>query len=207
MVDAQQAFKDFLGQRLLPALKQRGFSGRGSTFHLERSGSWGLVGVQKSQESRKDRVRFTVNLGVTSGRLQRFAARASHGSRPTVEDCHWQERLGFLLPDPQDRWWTIDPAHTVEALAPELVAQVLEVGVPEVEKYLSDEALRDLWLSGRSPGLTELERLQNLAALLSAIGPRDALPRVLSDLRTISPAAAMLLERKLAASREPPPPA
>jgi hypothetical protein len=52
--------------------------------------------------------------------------------------------------------------------------------------YLADEELRDLWTSGISPGLTNVQRLRNLSILLNTIGPKDLLEGVIGQLRNIS---------------------
>ena len=59
----------------------------------------------------------------------------------------------------------------------------MKAAVPEISRYVSDEALRDLWLSGRSPGLGEYERLRYLAVLLKAISPGEHLEPTLEALR------------------------
>jgi len=51
---------------------------------------------------------------------------------------------------------------------------------------MTDEALRDLWLSGASPGLNEFERFKNLSVLLKAIGPSDLLEPVLHNLLRVT---------------------
>jgi hypothetical protein len=46
-----------------------------------------------------------------------------------------------------------------------------------LDKYATDEAMRDLWLSGRSSGLNWSTRLR-LRRLLEALGPRELLDEI-----------------------------
>lgn len=53
---------------------------------------------------------------------------------------------------------------------------------PIINKYISDEALRDLWLSGQSPGISSVRRLMYLSVMLRALGPIESLNDVSRDL-------------------------
>ena len=96
------------------------------------------------------------------------------------------QRLGHLLPEHRDIWWSIDADTSLEDLGQEIQRTLIELAIPELERYMCDEALRDLWLSGISPGLTDFQRLMNVSVLLKMLGPEDALPTVLEDLRRVS---------------------
>jgi hypothetical protein len=170
---------------------------RGSLFHSAIAGNWGVIGFQKSQSSTREEIAFTVNVGVVSARLARFSPRRAKGEvLPTPDEWHWGHRLGFLMPEHDDVWWKIDGRSDSE-VTPGVGGALVQYAVPEIAKHASDEALRDLWLTGRSPGLTDLQRLRNLAVLLHFLGPADRLPAVLQDIATISKGAAQLLEAKL----------
>jgi hypothetical protein len=54
--------------------------------------------------------------------------------------------------------------------------------VPEIMLYKSEDALRDLWQSGRSPGLTEGQRIICLAALLKEMGRELELRKLEDDI-------------------------
>lgn len=102
-----QAFKDLVDQ-VADALKKRGYTRRGTILFHERDGNWSLIEFQKSQKTSVDAVLFTVNLGVVSGRLARFfSVPLSPGRPPEASEWHWRERLGFLLAEGQDRWWSL----------------------------------------------------------------------------------------------------
>ena len=74
-------------------------------------------------------------------------------------------------------------AYQVRGQVNEIEKHVVNLAVPMIEQYIRDEALRDLWLSGASPGETDLMRLRYLAVLLKALGPDVHLEPTLDALR------------------------
>ena len=139
-------------------LKLRGFRKAGLSFSAARSGVTLLVGLQSSTGSSQGALRVTCNLGI---RVERLADRP--GS--SVWEAHWRERIGFFLPAPHDHWWVC--ASDDEArLAGRGIADLLESrALPEMERLSSLTALAALWSSGRSPGLTEGQRIDYLSQL------------------------------------------
>lgn len=169
---------------LTPALTSHGFRRRSQRFHLCHDGNWSVVEFQKSTRSTGDKVIFTVNLGVALRRLLTFAGLDATRPAP-IEECHWRERLGFLVGS-QDKWWTIDPGTAMNDIGQELQRDLLNFAVPEVTRFLDEQALKALWLQGQSPGLTDIQRLKHLSVLLKALGPPEELERTLRDLKDSS---------------------
>lgn len=181
MADAQTAFADLVSALFREFARDLGFSRERNTFRRSDRGNTALIQVQKSSKSERTRVSFTVNLGV-------FSAAATTGDpprRPSLEDCHWRERIGFLLPGRRDTWWEVDATTNVDRLKAELVTYLRSYALPVLISYLDDSKLRDLWLSGKSPGLTEFQRLRNLLALLWRLGPRELVPPIEEELRRL----------------------
>ena len=75
---------------------------------------------------------------------------------------HLRERIGWLTPERMDKWWDISEDTDVEALASEISGLVAEKGAPYLLQYADKDSLIALWESGRSPGLTETQRLRYL---------------------------------------------
>jgi hypothetical protein len=92
-------------------LKTHGFTKKGDTFYFLSEGNWGLVSFQKSKGSSKGAVKFTINLGVQSTTLTQVLG-SNNSDKPSIEDCHWKKRIGFLLPQKQDYWWVIEENST-----------------------------------------------------------------------------------------------
>lgn len=164
-------------------LKREGFARAKRLFWVERASNIGVVDVQKSSKSTGDQTIFTFNIGVWSDRIGRFVTSNRKSKPPEVDDCHWRERVGFLLPGRNDKWWTIGESDDPTRVSQELGAIIEDVAVPAVMAHISDDALRDEWLAGQSPGLTDMQRLMYLSILLSDIGPRDALADVIAELQ------------------------
>jgi hypothetical protein len=192
MADQSLRYEQLLTE-LGPVLSEQGFRRRGQRFHLRGGDNWALVEFQKSTKSTREATIFTVNLGVALGRLLTFAG-VDTARPPSIDQCHWSERIGFLVGS-RDKWWTIDQATDVGALDEELRREIVDRGVPEIKRLLSEEALKILWLEGRSPGLTDIQRLKHLSVLLKALGPAEQLEptlRRLEDLSAGKPTAGMV---------------
>jgi hypothetical protein len=140
-----------------------------------------MIGFQKSVKSSRDTTSFAANLGVSSKRILQFLGGPE---RPGLDDYHWNERLGFLGPQHDDVWWTVSSGSR-EAMA-EVVTLLRQYGIPELERLSSDVALRDLWLTGRSPELTEPRRLICLSTLVASLGPAEELPALKEQMRNIA---------------------
>jgi hypothetical protein len=141
-----------------------------------------LLDFQKSRNSTNSEKIFTINLGVCSGELLQFFSPDLLNKKPSIEVCHWRERIGFLLPEHQDKWWTIRTAESLNILFSELEEIIIHIAIPAIKLHLSDEQLSNEWLSGKSPGLTDTQRLVNLSVLLRSIGDIDSLLGVYKEL-------------------------
>ena len=185
-MQAAYAFTTLLKDMVGPELKEHGFSKKGPTFYLWCKDNWGLINFQKSSSSTNESITFTVNLGVASSRLLKFFSSVKETGKPSIWDCHWRERLGILLPEHNDKWWVLYRETDLESLHNLLSRNLRELVIPEIARYIGDEQLRDLWLEGKSPGLTNVQRLLYLSVLLKALGPLDYLGPVLEELQRIS---------------------
>jgi hypothetical protein len=180
-----QLFAKILSGWVAPILASHGWVRKKQFFFKKQGDSWGVISFQKSSKTNKDEIVFTINLAVISGTLQKFFS-ARTIEEPSLTDSHWRCRIGALLAENLDKWWVISNATSLEELKNELSSCLTNVAVPQIEKYLDDSALRDLWLKGYSPGLTEFQRLRYLSVLLKTIGPIDSLQIVLQKLKQLS---------------------
>lgn len=178
---ASTEFTKLIKDCLKPLLIESGFKGRGNTFISKKAEVWSLINFQKSRKSSAAEVAFTVNLGIASSTLFNFYSKEVQ--QPTIEDCHYRQRIGFLLPSHNDKWWTINSGIDIDSLCEDLKKCLTEYAFIELEKYSSNSALRDLWLSDKCPGLTDTQRLMNLTVLLKIIGPTDVFDSVVEKMR------------------------
>jgi hypothetical protein len=144
-----------------------------SAFAIKEGNNWGVINFQKSQSNTKSEVRFTINLDIFSGAIRDFLEGEKVNSAPKTGGSHWNKRIGFLLPEKKDYWWTITDATNIAVLEKEITAMVSSIAVEEIKKNLSDANLINQWKEAVSPGITEFQRLQYLAILMKFTGQPD----------------------------------
>ncbi len=140
-----------------------GFSRRGAALRIMGPGVCGLIEFQRSMKNTKEKLLFTVNLGIVCGDL--LESGAATLSKARVIDAHVRGRIGMLLPEHRDKWWEITASTDSDALAGEVADLVLNEAAPYIQRYLSIDSVEALWESGQSPGLTDRQRIDRLAAL------------------------------------------
>jgi hypothetical protein len=178
------------------ALKERGFSAKGTTFYRKcQTGNTVVLSVQKSVKSSSADAQVTINYGVYSqrigGRLQDDASSALD-----VSKAHWRKRLSE---GGREKWLRVKSEDSPEVIG-RIILGAAEDVLTELAQTASDEALRGVWLSGSSPGIGNMQRLLFLAILINEIGPADRLKGVVADLRSLVSGSAheRLVEGRLA---------
>lgn len=173
MMKAAESFKHLkacLAKRLAPS----GFVGAGNILWRKVHDTVVVVEIQKDRRySTKEEVRFTVNAGISVDALRDVIAAAggpSSSDVPPPEGCHWRQRLGHLLPVQSDMWWSVRDEQSAQSVCDEIASGLIYIALPKVEAMASSEVLVRSWQEGRGQGLTEYERLVNLARLLIALG-------------------------------------
>lgn len=147
-------------QQVLAPLK---FRRRRHTFFADRNDVLWIVNIQKSIKSTKEALIVTVNLGI----LARSLAERTDGNSGHAEiwDCHWRSRLGHLMPENSDRWWRVASEEEASETAREVTLLLAEYGLPILEDLDSTDRLAALWETGKSPGLTAVQRDRYLSQL------------------------------------------
>ena len=190
--------KKLVADELRATFKAHGFRAKGLTFHRQVADNFGIIQLQKSRNSTAGIVEFTINLGVFSGRVQRTLSECMWMPEvtgvPTEPVCHLRKRVGSLLPEARDVWWSIRAGADVAELGA-TIRSVLELqAFPFLEPRISDEGLRDHWLQRAPRGPQGLA----LAVLTRDLGPRELLAPLLERLRAETPASATLLVAAIA---------
>jgi hypothetical protein len=193
-----------LARDVKPFLRARGFAGTGTIYRLDRDGNRVVVQLQSSNSSTRRAALITVNLGVWSRRVATFDDSEAAERRVHIYDCHWRSRLGEFDSPASDRWWTVEGTAQDAAVRQDIERLLAERALPVVEGLSADEALRDLWLSGRSPGRTNFQRLYDLSVLLVQIGPSERLPTVLRELAALPTGGSMKAHIRRLEALEPP---
>lgn len=173
-----------LKDHVAPFLKADGFLRGGQCFLREGPESWAIIHFQQSSKSNSTKILFTVDFGVASKRVCEFFG-IQVEQKKSIDTCQWRQRLGMLLPGGVDRWWSIDAETDIATLGSDLVCILRDCGIPVIESLSEDAALRDIWMSGVSPGLTRAQRLMNLLVLLDLLGPHSEMQSVAQELRDL----------------------
>lgn len=175
------SFAAMLDSVVATVLEGGGFRRQGECFVSDEGPNLLVIEPQKSVKSTADKILFTFNLKVISARL----AGLVDGCQPVRATCpvpHWRRRLGGLLPKLSDYWWSF-----TSGVADDAIATLVDLGIPAIKSVGTDESLRDFWLTGQAPGLSELQRVVYLSTLLAVLGPRDQLASYTELLDTIAP--------------------
>jgi hypothetical protein len=150
-------------EKVLAAMKDSliplGFKKKGSHFLRQTNDLIHLVSLQASASSTTSILKVTVNLGIWVSSLE------AAGKKPDIWSCHWQQRLGHLMPINNDYWWKIASDREAELAAHEIGAALKEYGIPSLNKIMNITDLIQLWEKGQSPGLTQVLAERYLAKL------------------------------------------
>lgn len=161
MTAPQENFERLLAS-LGESLKLIGFARKGYAFKVFSTDNCGIIEFQKSDKSSRDKIIFTINLGVVYGRLLESSFNLAKAG---IVDCQLRQRIGKLLPDRPDKWWEVTGSSDLGSLTSEIAELLLGKGTPFIQTYLDISAIVALWKSGQAPGLTALQRDQFLSNL------------------------------------------
>jgi hypothetical protein len=189
-------FKELI-KALTPILKSMGVSKKGNSFYLEAGKNYGVVNFQKSRESTKDVIKFTINFGIYSDILGQLQYGYNSSAKPEVEQCHWGARVGDFMPGSPDYWWNASTSDNLSGITSNVMNTVQSIIMPEINKRLSDEGLLTSWMNDGYAGTTEIGRFKYLTTLLKAKGDLDTLNQVVETFMQQSkrkPIASMAME-------------
>jgi hypothetical protein len=144
-------------------LRPLGYRKRGMVFLRELADVIHVVALQSSTQSTTASLRVTVNLGVW------VPALADEAEHPGPWTAHWRERLGGVMPDSDDLWWTIDAPDAEPAVSAAMVVALRAYGLPALATLPNAAALLALWQNGRSPGQTAGAATRLAARLIGLI--------------------------------------
>ena len=141
------------------ALRPAGFRKNGSKFTRNLGDVIHLISLQSSTSSTAASLQATANLAVW------VPALADNEGPPDMWSSHWRERIGQLMPDRSDRWWTVTNEKEAAVAASEIREAIQMYVLPTFAALATSAALVQLWKSGVSPGLTERQAQRYLQRL------------------------------------------
>jgi hypothetical protein len=163
MATTRKSF-DLIVGAVATLLKPLGYRRRGATFLKENPEVVGMINIQRSTKSTSERILFTINVGVCLIDLHNLLG--SPGTTPSSEtECQVRARIGSLMPEQRDHWWSLEGDGDAATILREVVAAVEGYAAPYIDQYLSRNAVIFLWKSGKSPGITEQQRIRYLREL------------------------------------------
>jgi hypothetical protein len=200
----EKAFEALLSKRLEPWFRARGFARKQRRFVKWVDQNCQVVGFRRGRGTPREVYVFLADLGILSPRIWNFFVRVNESGRvrapwnypvspnlpsfPLPEDCHWRTSIQepILLRAYFNRPWSIQDETEVPLLADEIEGVLADYALPALDRYVSDEALRDLWLKGPKFLISDIQHLEYLAILLRELGPRAELPPVMEKLRNLA---------------------
>jgi hypothetical protein len=139
---AQETFRRMIKTHLAPGLRALGFKGSGRNYELPCPDHWVMLGLQGSKWSDSGEALFTINLLVVSRSVwERERAQLPYlGPKPKPNQLPgtfaWWERIGSLMPEREDKWWTVKAGMDTEDLSREVLLAVESYGLPAMRAQL-----------------------------------------------------------------------
>ncbi|MEZ5134870.1 MAG: DUF4304 domain-containing protein [Acidimicrobiales bacterium] len=119
---------------LVPTLKERGFRKQRHHWWGDTDATHRAVTVQSSQYNSVANGRFTIEIGVSYP-----CVGEDRPNKPGALYCRHRERIGFLLQEPHDLWWSYEDARD------------------PVERLKNEDSLREVWSTAGLPFLDRVE--------------------------------------------------
>lgn len=141
METVQDEFKLLMKDRIAPKLRELGFKGSGQNYSLPSDAYWALVGFQKSMFSDSHELKFTINiLVVNKNEWEKARSERSYfpaKPNPTTKwGIGWERRIGFLLPEKCDHWWSMELNSNLENISGQVVESVAKYVLPAIHEQM-----------------------------------------------------------------------
>ena len=130
--------KQIADRGIVPTLKNAGFHRRGSDFSRNYGEALQVVNLQLSSGNTKELGRFTLNIGVHFNRVAALLfGKDPMPVNPKESSCLLRARVGLLMPEQNDHWWSVTPETNGEAVSKELAAVCSSYVLPWLEHFKS----------------------------------------------------------------------
>jgi len=192
MATSQQVFSSWLRARIAPDLRANGYSGSGQDFHRRYRRNWAAINFQRSSWSTASELTFTANLGTKSALVIEDQG-GDPGTPPREVECDWRSRIGGLLPDRLDMWWTVRSdmlRAELDVLGETIAGLLIRRAMPELERMAEDRAILESFQASLRPKV--LGNLDVVAPILRALGPVSEYERALSEIDALGDKALSL---------------
>jgi hypothetical protein len=144
MNEIAKRIKQIVDRGLAPSLKQGGFRRNGMSFHRHHGEALHVVNVQSSQWNSQASGKFTINVAVDFADVAKLLPGwQPMPTTPKEYCCLLRMRVGNLLPDDRDHWWTVTPDTKTEEVSEELVGVWKTYIAPWLEKFKTVSSIAD----------------------------------------------------------------
>jgi len=158
-------WKRLILEAMSRVLKPKGFRKKATLFSRPRDGIVHLVGLQSSTGSTASSLKVTVNVAIW---LEALApVRGGNPDAPSPWDAPWRERIGFLMPDHRDVWWTACTDDEAVEVAEAISTAIRDAVLPNLDKYGDSSKIIQDWQDGICTGITDYQRQEFLRKLAS----------------------------------------
>jgi Domain of unknown function (DUF4304) len=155
-------------------LRPLGFKRKGPIIFTRTADNFGVLHFQSSSKSSKAEIIFTLNIGVIIGKLVDSRCYSQFIKHPSSMYAQIRVRIGFFLPEKQDVWWNVSRVVDAPRWCKDFSQLILEEAVPFVQHNMKIDNVVSAWEQGRSPGLTDGERVVYLARLHKLVERRSS---------------------------------
>lgn len=200
---SQEVFKQFM-ELIKPFMKSHGFTKKNNNFYKRHSqGNIGIINFQKDRTGSEFTINISTYSYALAEFFLGYYCEREVKKYPLEYEGHWCTHIGNLIPSserinlanskslreidkrlPGDLWWRCSyfmPDYTVydvdaKELFDEISPLIAKFAIPAIDQHLTDEQLKNFWLSHEDIGSTRL------AALLMFLGEKEKLKIVLNEL-------------------------
>lgn len=123
-MNASEGIDAMVRTGVAPFLKTYGFRRRGNSFSRAFAHGFDVFQVQKNPWGTKKATKFTVNVGVCWPRAQEFLGRPVHSMPFSSEHCTVFRRIGEVMPERRDVWWSAKADTPLDVVLLDLVERV-----------------------------------------------------------------------------------
>ena len=134
MSEISKKIDDIIKAGITPLLKGQGFKKKARNFYRSFDDRIDVINVQASQYNEGAKGRFTINLGVYFPAIAEITEAIPVKGMPKEYNCTVRERIGGVLDDRQDIWWSVDETTNLEKVAIELATKVEGFCLPWLEE-------------------------------------------------------------------------
>jgi hypothetical protein len=166
MSDIAKRIDAVVSAGLAATLKSEGFKKSGRTFRLTQGEALRVVSVQGSAYNAGAEGRFTLNLGVAFPGIRALLEPELPLKALSEAQCPFRQRIGPLMPQRRDHWWSVDERTELAALGEEVRQAYLQHGRAWLDATADLRSARDAFAANE-------HRLDQAAAASLLLGERD----------------------------------